>query len=143
MIIRVDGDYKLYPRRGLQTKKSVGTHSRSFEEIIFSSIAENEEINKVSKKLDELESRLEKEFSNELVEEYKKLIGDLVVKLSNLARVIEKSSLRSKDKKLRVIVFADTRLREMLEKLLREHITRATLINLSSELRGIVMSILA
>jgi uncharacterized protein YaaR (DUF327 family) len=143
MIIRIDGNYKPQPKKANQIRRSENTFSKSFEEIVFSSIAENEEIDKLNKKLDELESRLKEEFSSELVEEYKELIRDLIKKLSNLAKVIEKSSLKSKDKRLKVIVFANTKLRETLESLVKDHVTKAVLMNLSSELRGIIMSVLA
>jgi len=143
MIIKIDNNYKPQPRKSVSLKKSNVNSSESFEDIVFSSAIRNEKIEEISKKLDDIERKLEREFSSQIVEEYKELIRDLIKKLNSLANVIEKSSSRSKDKKLKVIVFADGKLKEILEKMVKEHISKAILMSISTELKGIIMSILA
>lgn len=124
----------------LDRKKSASVaFTEVFEGKVRSSL--NATIDELRKEVSELTERVEKNFREDYVSSYRELIKKLVLKTLEVVKVIEKTSEKSRNRVLKVVVVADEKLKRVLEEIITSEVSKIKVKEVLRELEGILISL--
>ncbi len=129
--------------KSLQSGNKESESQKDFEEVFFSSILKESDIEEKLEKLNEVSKKIEKELSESVIEEYRKSIQDILSIIRATTKIVEKTSLKSKNKKLKILISADQELTSILHEVMKKEIDKMRLLKMSKEVESIILSILA
>ncbi|MCX8029178.1 MAG: DUF327 family protein [Brevinematales bacterium] len=99
------------------------------------------DLDEILKKLNKLGEDTEKGFREDNISTYREVLKELITKVLQVVRVIEKSSNRNKDKILKVLVVNDEKLKQMLEDVISSELSKLKVKGIIKELTGIIVSL--